>query len=101
MGQQEQTRLKVLNSVMVGQFPVGQAAEVLGISGRHVRRILGPTGKREQPQVAYRTPPPAAAVEQALRFRFHLPLDRTLARPTVRARCPAFVLSGEARRANV
>ena len=40
MSQQEQTRLKVLNSVMVGQLPVGQAAEVLGISERHVRRIL-------------------------------------------------------------
>ncbi len=40
MSQQEQTRLKVLNSVMVGQLLVGQAAEVLGISERHVRRIL-------------------------------------------------------------
>ena len=40
MSQQEQTRLQVLNSVMVGQLPVGQAAEVLGISERHVRRIL-------------------------------------------------------------
>ena len=40
MNQHEQTRLQVLNSVMVGQLPVGQAAEVLGISDRHVRRIL-------------------------------------------------------------
>ena len=40
MSQQEQTRLKVLSSVLVGQLPVGQAAEVLGISERHVRRIL-------------------------------------------------------------
>ena len=40
MSQQEQTRLKVLNSVMAGQLPVGQAAELLGISERHVRRIL-------------------------------------------------------------
>ncbi len=40
LSQQAQTRLKVLNSVLVGQLPVGQAAEVLGISERHVRRIL-------------------------------------------------------------
>ena len=46
MSQQEQTRLKVLNSVMVGQLPVGQAAEVLEISERHVRRI--PAAYREE-----------------------------------------------------
>ena len=46
LSQQEQTRLKVLNSVMVGQLPVGQAAEVLGISERHVMRI--PAAYREE-----------------------------------------------------
>ena len=47
LSQQAQTRLKVLNSVLVGQLPVGQAAEVLGISERHVQAHPGglPGGK--------------------------------------------------------
>ena len=40
LNQNEQTRLKVLNSVMVGQLPVAQAAELLGVSERHVWRVL-------------------------------------------------------------
>ena len=40
MNQNEQTRLKLLNSVMVGQLPVAQAAELLGVSERHVWRVL-------------------------------------------------------------
>ena len=40
MNQNEQTRLKVLNSVMVGQLPVAQAAELLGVCERHVWRVL-------------------------------------------------------------
>ena len=40
MTQKEQTRLQVLNSVLADQVPVCQAAEVLGVSGRHMRRIL-------------------------------------------------------------
>ena len=40
MNQNEQTRLKVLNSVMVGQLPVAQAAGLLGVSERHVWRVL-------------------------------------------------------------
>ena len=40
MTQKEQTRLQVLNSVLAGQVPVCQAAEVLGVSERHMRRIL-------------------------------------------------------------
>ena len=38
--QKEQARLQVLNSVLAGQVPVCQAAEVLGVSERHMRRIL-------------------------------------------------------------
>ena len=38
--QKEQTRLQVLNSVLADQVPVCQAAEVLGVSERHLRRIL-------------------------------------------------------------
>ena len=40
MTQKEQTRLQVLNSVLAGQVPVCQTAEVLGVSERHMRRIL-------------------------------------------------------------
>ena len=40
MAQKEQTRLQVLNSVLADQVPVCQAAEVLGVSERHMRRIL-------------------------------------------------------------
>ena len=40
MTQKEQTRLQVLNSVLADQVPVCQAAEVLGVSERHMRRIL-------------------------------------------------------------
>ena len=38
--QKEQTRLQELNSVLADQVPVCQAAEVLGVSERHMRRIL-------------------------------------------------------------
>ena len=40
MTQKEQTRLQVLNSVLADQVPVCQAAEVLGVSECHMRRIL-------------------------------------------------------------
>ena len=40
MTQKEQTRLQVLNSALADQVPVCQAAEVLGVSERHMRRIL-------------------------------------------------------------
>ncbi len=36
----EQNRLQVLNGVLEDQISVGQAAEVLGVSERHVWRIL-------------------------------------------------------------
>ena len=40
MNQKEQARLSVLNSVLEYQVPVAQAAEVLGVSPRHARRML-------------------------------------------------------------
>ena len=40
MTQKEQTRLQELNSVLADQVVVCQAAEVLGVSERHMRRIL-------------------------------------------------------------
>ena len=38
--QKEQARLSVLNSVLEYQVLVAQAAEVLGVSRRHARRLL-------------------------------------------------------------
>ncbi len=40
LNQREQARLQVLNSVMEYQLPRSQAAELLGISERQVRRVL-------------------------------------------------------------
>ena len=44
--QKEQTRLKVLNSVLEDQLPVCKALEVMGVSERHTRRILRAYGKK-------------------------------------------------------
>ena len=38
--QKEQARLQVLNGILEGQMSVDEAAEVLGVSERHVWRIL-------------------------------------------------------------
>ena len=46
MNQREQARLHVLNSVLEYQVPIAQAAELLGVSERHARRMLA--GYREQ-----------------------------------------------------
>ena len=40
MKQRELARLHVLNNVLEYQIPIGQAAEVLGVSERHARRLL-------------------------------------------------------------
>jgi transposase len=40
LNKKEQSRLMVLNGVEVGKVTAGEAAEVLGLSLRHVRRIL-------------------------------------------------------------
>ena len=40
LNQREQARLQVLNSLLKYQLPTTQAAEVLGISERQVRRVL-------------------------------------------------------------
>ena len=40
MNQKEQARLSVLNSVLEYQVPVADAAELLGVSPRHARRML-------------------------------------------------------------
>ena len=40
LNQKEQARLHVLNSVLEYQVSIAQAAEVLGVSERHTRRLL-------------------------------------------------------------
>ena len=50
MTQQEQTRIQVLNSVLDYQLPIAQAAEIMGLSQRHTKRLLA----------AYRKDGPAA-----------------------------------------
>ena len=40
LNQREQARLSVLNSVLEYQVPIAQAAELLGVSQRHARRLL-------------------------------------------------------------
>ena len=50
LNQQEQARIQVLNSVLEYQVPIAQAAEIMGVSERHTKRLL----------VAYRKGGPAA-----------------------------------------
>ena len=50
MNQQEQARIKVLNSILECQLPIAQAAEIMGVSERHAKRLLA----------AYRRDGPAA-----------------------------------------
>ena len=50
MNQQEQARIQVLNSVLEYQLPIAQAAEIMGVSERHSKRLLA----------AYRKVGPAA-----------------------------------------
>ena len=41
MKQRELARLHVLNNVLEYQVPIGQAAEILGVTERHARQLLG------------------------------------------------------------
>ena len=49
----EQTRIQVLNSVTADQVPLSRAAEVLGVSERHVWRILAACRKEGAAALAY------------------------------------------------
>ena len=40
LNQQEQARIQVLNSVLEYHLPVAQAAEIMGVSERHTKRLL-------------------------------------------------------------
>ena len=50
LNQQEQARIRVLNSVLEYQLPIAQAAEIMGVTERHTKRLLA----------AYRKVGPAA-----------------------------------------
>ena len=50
LNQQEQARIQVLNSVLEYQLPIAQAAEIMGVTERHTKRLLA----------AYRKDGPAA-----------------------------------------
>ena len=40
MNQQEQARIQMLNCVLEYQLPIVQAAETMGVSERHTKRLL-------------------------------------------------------------
>ena len=40
LNQQEQARIQVLNGVLEYQLPIAQAAEIMGVSERHTKRLL-------------------------------------------------------------
>ena len=40
LNQQEQARIQVLNGVLEFQLPIAQAAEIMGVSERHTKRLL-------------------------------------------------------------
>ena len=40
LNQQEQARIQVLNSVLEYQLPIAQAAEIMGVTERHTKRLL-------------------------------------------------------------
>ncbi len=64
MNQQELAKLHVLNNVLEYQVPIGQAAEILGFSERHTRRLLNAYRKEGAAALAHgnRGRPPDNAV---------------------------------------
>lgn len=71
MTAKEQTRLQVLNAVVAKQWPASQAAEVLGISERHVWRLLAAYREEGAAALAHgnRGHTPANATPNAVRER--------------------------------
>ena len=53
LNQKEQARLSVLNSVLECQVPIADAAELLGVSLRHARRMLAAYRERGAAALAY------------------------------------------------
>ena len=69
--QKEQTRLQVLNSLLAEHIALDQAAELMGVSPRHTRRILAAYQERGAAALAHghRGRRPANAIPEATRSR--------------------------------
>ena len=67
----EQTRLQVLNSLLVEHMTLDQAATLMGVSPRHTRRILADYRKNGAASLAHghRGRKPANAIPEATRSR--------------------------------
>ena len=67
----EQTRLQVLNSLLVEHMTLDQAATLMGVSPRHTRRILADYRKNGAASLAHghRGRKPANAIPEAIRSR--------------------------------
>ena len=74
MNQQEQSRIQVLNCVLEYQLPIAQAAEIMGVSERHTKRLLA----------AYRKGGPAALVHGNRGRKPHNAVPETAAAAVVR-----------------
>ena len=66
----EQTRLKILNSLLVEHMTLDQAATLMGVSPRHTRRILAAYQEKGAATVAHglRGRKPANATPRAIAF---------------------------------
>ena len=53
LNQQEQARIKVLNTVLEDHLPIAQAAEIMGVSERHTKRVLAAYHKDGAAAVAH------------------------------------------------
>ena len=71
MKPKEQTRLQVLNSLLVEHMTLDQAATLMGVSPRHTRRILADYRKNGAASLAHghRGRKPANAIPEATRSR--------------------------------
>ena len=71
MTPKEQTRLQVLNSLLVEHMTLDQAATLMGVSPRHTRRILADYRKNGAASLAHghRGRKPANAIPGATRSR--------------------------------
>ena len=71
MTPKEQTRLQVLNSLLVEHMTLDQAATLMGVSPRHTRRILADYRKNGAASLAHghRGRKPANAIPEATRSR--------------------------------
>ena len=60
MNQKEQARIQVLNSVLEYQLPIAQAAEIMGVSERHTKRLFAAYRKHGAAALAPWKPGPKA-----------------------------------------